>query len=71
MKDRIRKPIAAQLLIVRFVRRAVVAHAVRILLVASLFVVCFLSARPAEAAPVIQLMTPQSGYPSGQSIFRR
>lgn len=57
MKDRIRKPIAT----VRYVPRVVLAHAVRILLVVSLFVVCALSARPAEAAPVIQLMTPQSG----------
>jgi hypothetical protein len=61
MKDRIRKPIAAELLTVRYVPSVFLAHAVRILLVVSLFVVCTLSARPAQATPVIQLMTPQSG----------
>jgi hypothetical protein len=61
MKDKIRKSVAAELLTVKYVPRVVLAHAARTFLVVSLFVVCVLSARPAEAAPVIQLMTPQSG----------
>jgi hypothetical protein len=61
MKEKILLAIAAKPLIISYVLRAVLDRAVRILLAVSLFVVCFLSARPAEAAPVIQLMTPQSG----------
>ena len=61
MKEKILLAIATKPLIISYVLRAVLDHAVRILLAVSLFVVCFLSARPAEAAPVIQLMTPQSG----------
>ena len=60
MKDRIRKPIAAELLTVRYVP-SVLSHAVRIFLVVSICVVCVLSASPVAAAPVIQLITPQSG----------
>jgi hypothetical protein len=61
MEDKIFKSIADEPLTVSYVSRVTRDHAVRFLLAVSLSVVCFLSASPAEAAPVIQLMTPQSG----------
>jgi hypothetical protein len=52
---------AIELLNVSYVCELAQDWAVRIILTISLFVACFLLASPAEAAPVIQLMTPQSG----------
>jgi len=61
MRDRPFKAIAAELFAIRYVSRPIQGHAARILLAVSLFMVCFLAANSAEAAPAIQLMTPQSG----------
>ena len=61
MRDRPSKAIAAELFAIRYVSRPIQGHAARILLAVSLFMVCFLAANSAEAAPAIQLMTPQSG----------
>jgi hypothetical protein len=61
MKDKTFNAIAAELFAVSSVSRPIQSHAARIILAVSLFVACFLAANSAEAAPVIQLMTPQSG----------
>src|SRR5271156_2930523 len=61
MENNMFKSIADEPLTVSYVSRVIQDHAVRFLLAISLSVVCFLSASAAEAAPVIQLMTPQSG----------
>lgn len=61
MKDKTFNAFAAELINASYVSGLTQDWAVRILLAASLFVACFVFASPAKAAPVIQLMTPQTG----------
>lgn len=61
MKNKSLKAIAAEPFGTSHAVRSLQVPAVRALLALSLFLTCFLSASSAEAAPVIQLMTPQSG----------
>ncbi|MGB2633673.1 MAG: IPT/TIG domain-containing protein [Candidatus Acidiferrum sp.] len=61
MKSETFSSITAELLTGSDVSTQIKGCVARILLAASLFVACFLWASSAKAAPVIQLMTPQSG----------
>ena len=61
MKDKSLKAIAAEWFSASRAFRSLPDAAVRMILAVSLFLACILTASPAEAAPAIQLMTPQSG----------
>ncbi len=61
MKSKTFSSTTAELLTGSDVSTPMQGYVIRILLAASLFVASFLWASPAKAAPVIQLMTPQSG----------